>query len=243
MIRNIFILIFSFHICYAADLSNFDTRQDVLKDIKRIVQNEESIARAYEQYILDNYDIPSNILALYTSDYLGTSSDFLSVITNPLKDSSKYFHIFSLGLSDISYGLTDILTDDGRIKILYESSTFRKRTYYRDNKIQFVLKDAFAKHLFDLIHQKGSGLSTCIGLAGISCIKDNHIYINPTYTLLDITGYLMNYHIDNFKKGPIIIGEEPTLQAEFRSIPRGAFIMDRSGKRYVKTTTSIKALQ
>lgn len=244
MIRNIFILIFSFHILYAADivnLSDFDTRQTILQDVKKVVQDEESIARAYEQYILDNYDIPSSINLLYTTDYLGTSANFLGVITG----FSTNFNTFSLGLSKISYGLQDILKADEGIKDLYESNTFRERTYYRDNKIHFILEDAFAKHLFNLIQETSSGLSTCAGSPGVNCIKDNHIYIKPTYASLVITDYLMVYHIDNFKTGPIVIKDASlyTTNPEFKSIPRGALIIDTKGLRYVKTTSSIEALQ
>ena len=55
MIKNFFILIFSFQILFAASLDDFDYRQKILLDVKRVIQNEESIARAYEQYLLTNY--------------------------------------------------------------------------------------------------------------------------------------------------------------------------------------------
>lgn len=55
----------------------------------------------------------------------------------------------------------------------------------------------------------------------------------------------MAYHIDNFKKGPIVITSDTSLhsETEFNSIPRGALLIDRTGLRYVKTTSSIEALQ
>ncbi len=241
MIKNIFLLIFTFNTLFAADLSDFDERQVILQDIKKVVQNEESIVRAYEQYILDNYDISSTINPLYTSNYLGSSSDFLGIITN----FSTNFNTFSLGLSKLSYALKDTISSDSGIKALYEGNTFRKRTYYRNEEIDFIFESAFAKHLFDLIQQNGSGLSTCSGVANVSCIKNSHIYIKPTYTSSEITDYLMAYHIDNFKKGPIVITSDTSLhsETEFNSIPRGALLIDRTGLRYVKTTSSIEALQ
>lgn len=242
MIRNLFILIFTINILSAADLTNFDTRQVVLQDIKKIVQNEELIARAYEKYIIDKYALPSTITDLYTINYLGSSVNFLKIITS----SPIYFKIFTLGINKISYALKDVLkSDNSGIKALYESNTFRKRTYYLNNEIHFVLEDAFAKHLFDLIQQTGSGLSVCSGLPNINCIKDNHIYIKPTYDLLDIRAYLMNYHIDNFKTGPIVITNNILLYSsdEFKSIPKGAAIIDTDGRRYVKTTSGIEALK
>jgi hypothetical protein len=64
MIKNFFILIFSFQILFAESLDDFDYRQKILLDVKRVIQNEESIARAYEQYLLTNYAVPA-ILRLY----------------------------------------------------------------------------------------------------------------------------------------------------------------------------------
>ncbi len=248
MIRNLFILIFTMNFLSAADLTNFDIRQVVLQDIKKIVQNEESIARAYEQYIIDNKAIPT-IESLYTTtgDYLGIKTKFLEVTTSSTVNAT-YFNTFALAsnLSKMSYALKgDLKSDSTGIKALYESNTFRKRTYYWNNEIYFALEDAFAKHLFDLIKQKGSGLSICSGLSNISCIKDNHIYIKPTYTSGDITSYLMNYHIDNFKTGPIVVTNNILLHSsdEFKSIPKGAALIDTDGKRYVKTTSSIEALK
>ncbi|MDZ7818136.1 MAG: hypothetical protein U5K55_05775 [Aliarcobacter sp.] len=244
MIRNLFLLIFTFYVLYGADeinLNDFEIRQTILQDIKKVVQSEESIARAYEQYILDNYEIPSLMTQLYNTNYLGTSSDFLGTITG----FSTNFNTFVLGLSKLSYALNDTLKADSGIKALYEGNSFRKRTYYRNSEIYFVLEDAFAKHLFDLIQQKGSGLSTCVGLANVSCVNNNHIYIKPTYTSSDITGYFMAYHIDNFKAGPIVITNDTTLYSspEFNSIAKGSLLIDRDGLRYVKTTSGIEALQ
>ena len=243
MIRNLFLLIFSFHIIYA-DLLDFDTRQIALQDIKKVVQSEESIARAYEQYILDNYNIPSSISVLYTltGDYLGKQVDFLSLIEN----FNTNFNSFALSNNSLSYALKSTLSNDSALKELYESNTFRKKTYVRNSKIYFILEDAFAKHLFDLIQQKGSGLGTCSGLANISCIKDNHIYIKPTYTTGVITDFLMNYHIDKFKTGPIIITSNTAYhitKTEFNSIPKGALLYDTTGAKYVKTTLGIEALK
>lgn len=247
MIRNIFILIFSFHILYAVDivnLSDFDTRQTILQDVKKIVQDEESIARAYEQYILDNYDIPSNISDLYTSDYLGTKTDFLSNI----KDFDTNFSTFSLNNDSLSYGLLNTLSGDSGLKELYEGNTFRKKTYLRNDKIYFILEDSFAKHLYNLIKQEGYGLINPCSFTNPekSCISNNHIYIKPTYALGVITDFLMNYHIDKFKTGPIIITSNTAYhitKSEFNSIPKGALLYDTTGAKYVKTTLGIEALK
>ncbi|MBU0925600.1 hypothetical protein KKG81_11990 [bacterium] len=245
MIKNIFLLIFSFHILYA-DLTDFDTRQIALQDIKKVVQNEESIARAYEQYILDKYDIPSSISVLFTAtgDYLGVKTDFLSSI----QDFDTKFTSFSLNNDSLSYALKNTLSNDSALKELYEGNTFRKKTYFRNNKIYFILEDAFAKHLYNLIKQETQGLlNPCVSTSsGKSCIYNNHVYVKPTYTSGIITDFLLNYHIDKFKTGPIIITSNTAYhitKTEFNSIPKGALLYDTTGAKYVKTTLGIEALK
>jgi hypothetical protein len=241
MIKNIFILIFSFQILFSESLDDFDYRQKIILDIKRVIQNEESIARAYEQYLLTNYSLPTSINTLYTSDYLGTSVEFIEGITN----FTTNFNAFSISGNTISYGLKTTISEDSNIKALYESDTFRKKTYYRDNKIYFTLEDAFARHLYDLIKATGV-LVSCASVANQNCILNNHIYIKPTYSSGLITDYLMSYHIDKFKTGPIIITSNTSLQIssdEFNTIPRGALLYDTTGSKYIKTTSGIEVLK
>jgi hypothetical protein len=244
MIKKLLILIFSLYLLNADDIVDFQTRQGVLQDVKKIIQNEESIARAYEEYILNNYNIPSNISLLYTSDYLGTSAQFISSIAS----FDTKFIAFSISENQLSYALNNTLQTDLGIKQFYENEDFRKRTYVRNNKIYFKLEDSFAKHLFDLIIQSGEGLiNPCSSSnAGKNCIYSNHIYIKPTYTSGEITDYLMSYHIDKFRTGPIIITNNTALHItsdEFKSIPKGALLYDTKGAKYVKTTLGIEVLK
>lgn len=244
MIKNILILIFCFFTLYAEDinLTDFNTRQTILQDVKKVVQSEESIARAYEQYILDKYAIPSNISDLYVDGYLVSSLSFSSVITN----FSSKFNSYSLDGTKISYALNDLLKADDGIEALYEGNTFRKKTYLYNNKIYFILEDAFAKHLYNLITQEGEISNPCSSSSSNNCIKNSHIYISPIYdTSGEIDDYLMAYHIDNFKKGPIVITSTTSLHSssEFDSIPKGALLIDTTGIRYVKTTSGIEPLQ
>jgi hypothetical protein len=246
MIKNIFILIFLFSSLNAVDLTDFNTRQVAIQDIKKVVQSEESIARAYEQYILDKYNIPSDISVLYTTtgDYLGKKVDFLALIEN----FDTYFNSFTLNNDSLSYALKNTLSDDSSLKELYQGNTFRKKTYFRNNKIYFILEDAFAKHLYDLIKQEGTALiNPCTSTSpNKSCIYNNHVYVKPTYTAGVITDFLMNYHVDKFKTGPIIITSNTAYhitKTEFNSIPKGALLYDTTGAKYVKTTLGIEALK
>lgn len=241
MIKIFYILIF--YVYTAFGLSDFEIRQKDLQDVKIVVQNEESIARAYEQYILTNYNIPSSINDLYTSDYLGTKTQFLSSISGFATNFLEPTFVDT----KISYALLERLKKDASIKTLYESDTFRKKTYYRADKISFVLEDSFAKHLYDLIKQNGSGLVTCSSsFPNKNCVLNNHIYIKPTYTGTVITSYLMTYHKDKFKTGPILITDNTGLHvtsSEFNSVPKGALLYDIKGVKYVKTIAGIVILK
>ena len=187
MIKNIFILII--FITFSKALS-FEETQSKLKDIRKIVQYEESIARAYENYILENYKIPSSISDLNLPTLSDIENDFNEITL--LSENTK-----------LSYALKDNLKDNlkdsekadiKRIKALYESNTYRNRTYVRKKKeedkeedkedfdIYFRLEDDFAKHLYDLLNNTtDKELATCPEVNGdtydpaINCIKDYNL--------------------------------------------------------------------
>lgn len=238
MIKLFIFLIICFNFLQS---ETFQERQSTLQDIKNIVQFEESFARTYEQYILTNYKLPPTVGTI-TSLMNGDVKYFVT-IDNQVNSTALTF-----GLPKINYALGDDLKADLSIKSLYESDTFRKRTYVRDSAVYFILEDSFAKHLFDLIKlNSGNEIKDCSSSnSDKACIKDNHIYIDATYTSGEITGYLMCYHIDKFKTGPIVVTNDTSkhiTEEVFNSIPKGALIYDTDGVKYVKTTTGIEALK
>ncbi len=218
----------------------FQERQNTLQDIKNIVQYEESVARTYEEYILNFYKLPT--IAQINTLLGGNIRDFVS------SDNKTKVNLTTLtsGLPKISYALGDVLKADLSIKSLYDSNTYRKKTYVRDGAVYFILEDTFAKHLFDLIYLNNNTnkeITTCSTTnSDRVCINNDHIYVDATYTLTEITGYLMCYHIDKFETGPIII---PTISANdiFKSIPKGVLIYDSTGKKYIKTTVGIEVIK
>ncbi|QKJ28106.1 hypothetical protein [Aliarcobacter cibarius] len=240
------IFIFLSNIAFSLDLTNFEDRQKILQDIKSVILKEESIASAYEKYILDNYAIPDKIDSLYTSNYLGQSVDFLSDIT----DFSSNFNPFSISENKISYSLK---LNDIQLKSLYESNTFRKKTYIRDNKLYFILEDGFAKHLYDLIKLNNGQIIICpnsIITVPINCRDNNHIYIGLTKksdgTNFIPDKYLIIYHIDKFKTGPIIITNDIlkySTESAFNSIPKGALLYNANGVKHLKTVSGIEILK
>ena len=238
MIKYFLFLIITFNFLQS---ETFQERQTTLQDIKNIVQYEESFSRTYEQYILTNYKLPPAAGTL-TTQMGGDIKSFITI------DDEVNLTTLTFGLPKINYALGDALKADSSIRDLYESDTFRKRTYVRDNAVYFILEDSFAKHLFDLIKlNSDSEIKSCISTnSNKACIKDNHIYIEATYTSGEITGYLMSYHVDKFKTGPIVVTNDTSKHITddtFNSIPKGALIYDTDGVKYVKTTTGIEALK
>ncbi len=239
MIKYFLFLVISFSILQS---ETFQERQAILQDIKNIVQYEESFARTYEQYILTNYKLPPTV-ATITTLMGGTITSFVSI------DDKVNLTTLSSGLPKINYALGDDLKADLSIKSLYESDTFRKRTYVRDGAVYFILEDSFAKHLFDLIKlNSGNEIKDCSSSnSDKACKRDNHIYIDATgVTTTTIASYLMSYHIDKFKTGPIVVTNDSTkytTEDVFKSIPKGALIYDIDGVKYIKTTTTLEALK
>jgi hypothetical protein len=240
--KKIVILFYIFiNLSFALELTTFEDRQKVLQDIKSIILYEESIAKAYEEFILKNYAIP-------TLTQIESLIGELQVIVPEVKSTTI---TLDSNFTIISYGIADDLKTDNSIKTLYESNTFRKRTYFRNEQINFILEDEFAKHLYDLIKENGS-IENCPNSAFITprnCKENNHIYIQLTKKLDGVDfipdKYLMVYHIDKFKTGPIVITNVITdyTKSEFDFIPKGALLYDIDGLKYVKTLTGIKVLK
>lgn len=252
--KKIAILFFiTFNFLFAYDLNNFEDRQMILQDVKTLILYEESIAKAYEEYILENYSIPSyqNITSL-----IGALTLKNTINTTISLDSS---------FTKVSYNLNNEIKADEGIKALYESDTFRKRTYYEKNsgKIYFLLEDEFAKHLYDLIKQNNGVILNCPTTEGNvtkqNCKLNKHIYIGVTnikkYTVKNSQGndeviyepdnYLITYHIDKFKTGPIVITTDSSKYSlnTFDFISKGALIYDTNGLKYVKTINGIEVLK
>lgn len=242
IIRNIFIFIFFVSFLHAE--TEFNLRQKELINVRNMVQHEESISRAYEEYIINNYKFPT--ISELESTIGNVDISILGITKIPT---------LTAGLTVLSYALDNTILDSEIIE-LYKSNSLRKRTYFlkSDAKIHFILEDPFAKHLYDLLKNTSLGISTCplftlSILTPITCIKDNHLYIKMTNKLTNGAlklDFLMNYHIDKFKTGPIIITSDTSLHTtedEFNSIPKGAVLYDINGSKYIKTTTSIEILK
>lgn len=244
MKKLFFIFIFLSNIAFSLDLNDFEERKSVLEDVKSIILYEESIAIAYENYILSNYSIPT----------LAQIKVLIGDLTTQVSGITTTLTLNNSAITKISYALNDTLKADDSIKALYDSNTFRKRTYVRNNEVYFILEDVFAKHLYDLMKSSNiSVINNCpivVFTTAVNCKENNHIYIGLTKKLegglVVPNTYLMVYHIDKFKTRPIIITDDTSkhiTESAFDSIPKGALLYDTNGVKYLKTLDGIEVLK
>lgn len=223
----------------AAD-SDFITKQKLFLKVKTIIQEEESIARAYESFIINEKKLPTTFNELKTDDYLGTSFSLTSFDTSTASiDDFSFVKKINNRLKNTT------LENDASIKKLYESDLFRKKTYYYDNDtIGIKLEDEFANHLYFLSSTGGFNLIECEKLPKKKyCTKGDDIYI---YEEDAQTNLLMYYSIKKFNTGPIIITKDTSLHItsnEFNFIPRSALLYDTEGIKYIKTRNSIEVVK
>ena len=220
----------------AEDSSTFSDKQELLMKVKTIIQEEESIALAYESFIINKRKLPTTIAELEGNDYLDTT--FSDVID------------FGFRKKINNRLITSIFKDDKSAQKIYESDLFRNKTYYMDDDtIGIKLEDDFAKHLYFLSSIGEFNLPKCDDTPSKKYCwgkKDTtdedtiYIYKEDSQTTL-----LMYYQVDKFKTGPIIINKDaaPYDEDEFNAIPRGALLYDTSAVKYIKTLSSIEVLK
>ncbi|APW64444.1 hypothetical protein LPB137_00645 [Poseidonibacter parvus] len=238
-------LFISLNTLHAED-SEFIQQQELFLKVKTIIQEEESIARAYENFILNEKKLPTTFAQLVTDEYLDsgfTLTPFVDGETVSVNDFG-----FRKEINNRLKGSS--LEEDESIQRLYESDLFRKKTYFYDrDEIGIKLEDEFVNHLYFLSSTAGFNLIKC----GISPKKkycwnkedtdENVIYI---YQEDAQTNLLMYYSVDNFKTGPIIITNDTSLHItsdEFNSIPKGALLYDTEAVKYIKTRDSIEVVK
>lgn len=250
MIRIFLLLFIVSSFLNAADSSAFSDKQELLMRVKTIIQEEESIARAYESFIINEKKLPTTFSDLKTADYLGTTFSLTPFVAGNIASVNDFE--FRKVINNRLKGTS--LEDDESVKAIYESDLFRKKTFYYDSDtIGIKLDDEFANHLYFLsstISSSGENLIEC----GKATKKkycwgeedtenENNIYI---YEDDAQTKLLMYYSIDKFKTGPIIITNDTSLHItsdEFNSIPRGALLYDTEAVKYIRTQDSIEVVK
>ena len=246
MKKVLFLICVFVNFSFALDMNKFEDRQEVLQDIKKLILYEELVARAYESFLMENYTLPSTS---DITDITDTTSGIKKLIRHEIYNNLS----LDENATKLSYGLKTTYKEIDEIKKFYEDNSFRKNTYVQGDSVYFILEDDFAKHLFDLISYDVEITQNCEDSG--SCIQkdktkafNDHLYIDIyDHDDEDVPiDYLMAYHKDNFKTGPIIITTDRIKQNTnpiFNSIPKGALMYDHKGVKYVKTKDSIEILK
>lgn len=257
--RFVFISFVFFSFLNGSDTSSTFTKgQNLLNEVKEAILKEEAIAKAYEKYLItkhydnsnnfESYEKPISLRELKTQDYLGVLfKDTYNA------DKQTYFNNFVLNDAGVNYRLKDsAFSSNTNMIALYKSDTFRKKTFFYDNKIHFILEDDFAKNIYNLISKQNKAIFDCSNSSsGNYCIKfDNEkiskeqVYIYGKLTPSSSKTLIMYYYTKNFSKGPIIIIDNPAYYSldEFLIIPIGSVLYDFTGAKYIKTKTQIRRI-
>jgi len=217
----------------ALDL-NFEDRQDLIFKIKQTILNEELIAESMENYIIENYKLPTLITELGLDIPDVDTNYFLSYLISTLNQNLI-----------IGYNLKSELDDLNLIK-LYKSDTFRDRTFYYNDSgidtIRILLNNDLARHIYGLIKFNGGDIVDCeISVKNICLVTmTNSIRVKNS-----LGNALYEYKIENYKSGPMMITDDTTLHtsSEFDFVPNGVNLMDTNGLQYIKTNDGIVPLQ
>lgn len=249
MMKCIFTLFFIINFLQA-NSDFFEQRKIFVDKVKKIIQQEEAIARAYERYIVNEMKYPTNISQLKTDEYLGTT--FKSSFDSGDELLFEDYVLDTTGKLNFNYRLiTTNSSIDTSIKALYRSTNYRENTFVYDNKVIIRLNDSYAKTLHTLMQTQSKAINACTDTTIKYCLKDNHIYIFNSIDKLEINGdiklsnLLMFFYIENFKTGPIIITDDRTLHdsEEFLNLVPGTKLIDFTNQKYLKTFDDIRRLQ
>jgi len=229
-----------------AEDSEFIKQQELLLTVKTIIQEEESIARAYESFIITEKKIPETFSDLVSDEYLGSGFMLTPFVVGDTVSINDFG--FRKGINNrFKDANFDGISSDDKLSVqrLYESDLFRKKTYFYDSDtIGIKLDDEFANHLYFLSSTAGFNLVDCADTPKKRyCTDRDDIYI---YDNDSRTNLLMYYSIDKFKTGPIIITKETSFHItsdEFNSIPKGATLYDTNAVKYIKTISSIEVVK
>ncbi|AXX84730.1 hypothetical protein [Aliarcobacter skirrowii] len=212
--------------------SNFDNTQNIAKKVKEIIEMEERFINSFENHIIQDF-------RFVTPSYI---ADNELIINNSIKNFDKNQNILSF-----SSNLPEELQNDSFAKNLYESSTYRDRSYFIENKIYFNLQNPLAKLLATIMLYKNiNSIDLCpekytskIEL----CHLEDSIYVDVEkydYVFEDSSykekpsKFLLAFSLNSFKNGPIIIEKIDEDEPIFNIFSNGTIFYDRDGIKYLK---------
>lgn len=228
MIKNIYIFILFSTLLYS---NSFDDIQRKGKEVKNIIEVEERFINAFENNILQNFEIVD-------ANYIKNSGLIPSSINiSGLNKKELYF----------SNSLDKDLKDDPFLEELYKSNTFRKRSYFNDDKVYFNLENSLAKLLYTLmIYKNKDEISSCPSSFSSKidiCTFENSIYVDiKKYDSLfednssekKPSEFLLAFNLSSYEKGPIIVDKIDEDEAILNFFANGTHFFDKDGIKFIK---------
>lgn len=212
--------------------SNFDNTQNIAKKVKEIIEMEERFINSFENYIIQDFKF-------VTPSYIANNE---LILVDSIKGFDKNQNILSF-----SSNLPEELKNDSFAKNLYESSTYRDRSYFIENKIYFNLQNPLAKLLATImLYKNKDSIDLCpqkytnkIEL----CYLEDSIYVDVEkydYVFEDSSykekpsKFLLAFSLNSFENGPIVIEKIDEDEPIFNIFSNGTIFYDRDGIKYLK---------
>ncbi|MDX4039484.1 hypothetical protein [Aliarcobacter skirrowii] len=212
--------------------SNFDNTQNIAKKVKEIIETEERFINSFENHIIQDFRFvtPTDI------------SNSGLILPNTINGFNKDENILIIQSS-----LPDELENDTFAKNLYESSTYRDRSYFIDGSVYFNLKNPLAKLLATImIYKNQNSIQECpekytskIELCHledsiyVDVEKYDYVFEHSSYKEKP-SKFLLAFSLNSFKNGPIIIEKIDEDEPIFNIFSNGTIFYDRDGIKYLK---------
>ncbi|UTJ06661.1 hypothetical protein [Arcobacter roscoffensis] len=195
--------------------------------VQNLIKKEEKIALAYENYLLNEFKIPSSISDLMTSKYLGENFD----VKNPLGENIEFKANKTLKYALIRKGLPH------HLRALYYRDVYRNRTSvrvvlpYSDSYITISLKDEKAKTIFNLLDTGNTISKTCENVTNAYCNKNE---ISLRWIDSSASDWI-EYDKEEFNLGNVTVSNKSMLNnTKLNSLAVGRYIYVQNSVRYIK---------
>lgn len=255
MIRAFFILFISFSFLNA---NNKTLQKQNILNIQNIIEIEESIARNYETYLLNEFKIPT-LNDLKNNNYLGKSFYHINIFGDEIDFYKTNELKLKFAIKKAHYLDKDELGNDNYIIQFYKRDLYRDfTTVYIDAKdresstfinsyVEFRLKTAEAQNIYnilkngDIIEKKDNCSSAT---SGNYCIENKNLNIIKYISGSDFIAYSLK----DFELGDVTVSSvdksflDLNKTTKLQNLRVGAYIFGKN-KRHIRLSDNIKEVK